>query len=214
MAQRLDPSGWHVFHAGGAVVHATTEAVRSHSLTAEQVAAATQLSADHGWVLEYYTARAYAVDADTDRAVDHAALMGVPFRRSLLTDLDGEIVRLQFVVAVEESDAVLSHGSTLGLTGTSATSPIMEGTAFVSFTVSGITKASGIQLIADELGITLADVMMVGDGHNDLPALAAVGHPVAMGNAVPEAKDLATLQVAHVEDHGVAEALDASASMS
>ena len=24
MARRLDPSGWHVFHAGGAIVHAAT----------------------------------------------------------------------------------------------------------------------------------------------------------------------------------------------
>ena len=67
--------------------------------------------------------------------------------------------------------------------------------------------------MADDLGVPLSDVMMVGDGHNDLPAIEAVGWGVAMANAEPEVLAAARLQVAHVDDDGAAEAIDRSAEL-
>jgi hypothetical protein len=61
--------------------------------------------------------------------------------------------------------------------------------------------------------VLLADVMMVGDGHNDLPAIEAVGWGVAMGNAEPEVVTAARLIVADVDDDGAAQAIDASATL-
>ena len=55
--------------------------------------------------------------------------------------------------------------------------------------------------------------MMIGDGLNDLPAIEAVGHPVAMGNAEDEVKALANHIVADVANDGVAEALELSATL-
>ena len=60
------------------------------------------------------------------------------------------------------------------------------------------------------LNIDLSDVMMVGDGHNDLDALRVVGHGVAMGNAEPEGVEEARYVVGKVDDNGLSEALEMS----
>lgn len=216
MANRLDPAGWHVFHAGGAIVHTGTSESRPHALTDPQVQQCRELAEARGWTLELYSATAYAIEDDSKVAVDHAGLMGVPFTTTpfdrFVADSSG-IVRAQFVVDVDDIDEVTKGADPFDLSVSAATSPIMPGVAFVSATQVGITKATGIQSICDELGLTIDQVMMVGDGLNDLPAIEAVGHSVAMGNAAPEVKKLARYHVAHVDEDGAAEALDLSAEL-
>jgi len=62
--------------------------------------------------------------------------------------------------------------------------------------------------VAEEYGIALRDVMYVGDSGNDLPALRIAGHPVAMANAVPAVLKAAAHTVGHVDDGGLAQALE------
>ena len=210
MAKRLDPSGWHVFHAGGATVHSETKEVRSHAIDPATVFAADQIAAANDWIIEFYTAADYVVDSDDDLAVAHAGLLDVPHKVRQLDSLDlsaGGVVRLQYVVDEKLIPEITTTCAVLGLTITSATSPIMPGAAFVSLTSPDVTKATGISMIATELGVSMDDVMMVGDGSNDLPAIEAVGHPVAMGNATPEVKAAARHTVASVAEDGVVEAL-------
>lgn len=216
MAKRLDPQGWHVFHAGGAIVRTPDAQSRAHEIDPEVVDLAQAAASEHNWILELYSATEYAVDSDAPAAIDHAKLMDVPFVRRDLNELRGTndaIVRAQFVVEVHEVDAVHAALAHTGLSVTSATSPIMPGIAFVSATRSGITKATGIAMIGEDLGIAMSDIMMVGDGLNDLPAIEAVGHPVAMGNAETAVKDASRYQVADVEADGLAEALELSATL-
>ena len=59
----------------------------------------------------------------------------------------------------------------------SSTSTLLEISAF------GVTKATTLALLADELGIEPADVLAFGDMPNDLPMLAWAGTPYAMANA-------------------------------
>jgi hydroxymethylpyrimidine pyrophosphatase-like HAD family hydrolase len=89
----------------------------------------------------------------------------------------------------------------------------MTEAAFVSVTAEGVSKAAGIASVADHLGASMDDVMMVGDGHNDLSAMAAVGWPVAIGDADPAVVAAARLVVAAVDDDGAAEAIDRSAHL-
>lgn len=215
MAKRLDPNGWHVFHAGGAIAHTGTNETRGHNLDTADIATLRTL-AKNDWFLELYTATTYAVESESQVSVDHAGLMGLPFKACSFDeflDTNSSIVRAQMVVPVSDIEDVTETLRPLGLSLSSATSPIMEGTAFVSITKPGVTKATGIRSICETLGLTISEVMMIGDGLNDLPAIEAVGHPVAMGNAEDAVKELANHVVADVAHDGVAEALALSATL-
>lgn len=211
-ARRLDPAGWHIFHAGGALVHTGTSEVEATALDASVVASATALSDAHGWTLEFYSARDYAVNSGGALAVEHAALMGVAVTRGCAADVEAPIVRVQFVVPHGEVPAVVTAMSDVAEVST-ATSPVMHGATFVSITPRGATKAAAIADVARYLGIGLGEVMMVGDGHNDLEAVTVVGHGVAMGNAEPEVLAAAAHVVAPVTEDGLAQALDLSADL-
>ncbi len=72
----------------------------------------------------------------------------------------------------------------------------------------GVSKASGVALLATDLGLTMADVVAVGDGENDMPLLEAAGMGVAMGNASEEVRNRADAVVRGHDEDGVAEAIE------
>ncbi|MCB0978521.1 MAG: HAD-IIB family hydrolase [Acidimicrobiales bacterium] len=211
-AERLDPDGWHVFHTGAVRWHPVTGEVRTEALTVGEVELCAEAGERNGWVVETYTWDDYAVEVDHPLAVAHAGLLDMPFRMRHRSDLEGEIVRMQFVVPIEDCDRALTVPLP-GLDASAATSPVMPDAAFVSITRAGVSKASGVAAVAHDLGVDMADVMMVGDGHNDLPAIETVGWGVAMSNAAPELHKAARLVVADVDDDGAAEAIDRSAGL-
>ncbi len=76
---------------------------------------------------------------------------------------------------------------------------------------AGCGKGKALAHLARQEGIALAETMVVGDYLNDLEMLVAVrdggGIAVAMGNAEPELKAVATATVATNDADGVAEAI-------
>lgn len=72
----------------------------------------------------------------------------------------------------------------------------------------GVSKAEGLRDLCAHLGITMDEVVAVGDAPNDLDALRAVGMPVAMGNATPEVRAIARLTVADNDHDGIVDVVE------
>jgi hypothetical protein len=53
----------------------------------------------------------------------------------------------------------------------------------VEMMVPGVSKGTGIELLLEEYGIKKEDLLVVGDGENDLSMFKLAGHAVAMKNA-------------------------------
>ncbi|AFZ69123.1 Cof-type HAD-IIB family hydrolase [Deinococcus peraridilitoris] len=206
-AERLDPDGWHIFQNGASIVNTRSLTSRSSPLPMRAVAALIERSRRLGRILELYTDSAYAVENTARRAREHAALLGLPFEPRDLLSLQGQVVRAQWVVPIEETDEVLSEDHR-GMTLSPAGSPVMPDTMFISLTTEGIDKASALRSVAASYGVPIERTMMIGDGPNDAQAMRAAGYAVAMGNAEAEALESARVVVSHVDEGGLAEALE------
>jgi Cof subfamily protein (haloacid dehalogenase superfamily) len=207
-ARQLDGNGWHVFQNGASIVHLPTGRSRSVPLPPE---AATRLIAEarasgNATVLELYSDQDWVAESTATWALEHARLLGVKFEPRHFESLQGPAVRAQWLATLAQAREIMSRPHP-GLEAAQSTSPLMRDTQFVGLTREGVSKASAMRIVAAEYDIDMRDVMYIGDSGNDISALRVVGHPIAMGNADPEVIKVAECTVAHVEDGGVADAL-------
>lgn len=70
------------------------------------------------------------------------------------------------------------------------------------------TKLHGIFEVAKRLGVKQEEIIGVGDSGNDFQLLMASGLKVAMGNALPEIKDIADYIAPSVDEDGVADVIE------
>jgi HAD superfamily hydrolase (TIGR01484 family) len=120
-------------------------------------------------------------------------LVSVPVSRVIIRDPEATV------------DDFVALGEHLGLQGTDY---VVGWTAWLDLAPVGVTKASGLQYVARELGLDAADVLAIGDGRNDIEMLQWAGRGVAMGQAIEEVKDAADDVTGTVYDEGAALELD------
>lgn len=72
---------------------------------------------------------------------------------------------------------------------------------------AGVNKGSGLQKVCKELGITMDQVMAVGDSMNDFKMIQQAGLGIAMGNAQDKVKQVADAVTDTNNDDGVAKAI-------
>ena len=82
------------------------------------------------------------------------------------------------------------------------------GFANLEFNKAGISKATGVRFLSEYLGVSVNDVIAIGDSENDIEMLKIAGTGIAMGNAVEEAKAAADDITASNDEDGVAKAIE------
>ncbi|GAA4284487.1 HAD family hydrolase [Brevibacterium daeguense] len=113
--------------------------------------------------------------------------------RIVMRDLNG--TNEEFVAAVEK---IGLHGVTYSVGWSN----------WLDIAPEGVSKASGLQVVADELGVDRVHTVGAGDGSNDHEMIQWVAHGVAMGQAKPELKEIANVVTGTVTEDGLAEALE------
>jgi Cof subfamily protein (haloacid dehalogenase superfamily) len=83
---------------------------------------------------------------------------------------------------------------------------------FLEFAAPGVSKASGLALVADLLGFTAAEAVAVGDAENDREMLAWAGCGLAVANADERLIGEADGVIPSVHEDGVAQLLEALAA--
>lgn len=77
----------------------------------------------------------------------------------------------------------------------------------LEFLPLGTNKGYGLLSLAKLLNIKPSEIIAIGDEHNDLEMLKAVGMPIAMENAIPEVKEICQMITLSNNAAGVAYAL-------
>lgn len=78
----------------------------------------------------------------------------------------------------------------------------------LEISAEGTTKATGLIKLCEHLGISLEDVIAVGDADNDLDVLSKVGLSIAMGNANDNVKKICDAVVSDCDNDGCVEAIE------
>jgi hydroxymethylpyrimidine pyrophosphatase-like HAD family hydrolase len=81
-------------------------------------------------------------------------------------------------------------------------------TAWLDLAPDGVSKASALEPVRAELGVDPGCTLAVGDGRNDVEMFEWAARGVAMGQAVPELRAVATATTGPVEDDGLADVLE------
>ena len=81
-------------------------------------------------------------------------------------------------------------------------------TAWLDLAPLGVSKATGLQSVCERLGVSAEDVLVIGDGRNDVEMIQWAGRGVAMGQAPLEVQEAADDVTETVLEDGVARELD------
>ena len=84
---------------------------------------------------------------------------------------------------------------------------VSSGEGLIDIMAQATTKGDAVAALAKREGISLQEVAVFGDSPNDISMFEVAGVRVAMGNAVPEVRALATYVTKTNEESGVAAAL-------
>ena len=208
VADRLGPSTPHIFQNGAMTAYADGDVVQLHALKEASTRALVAHARAHNLVLEIYTSNALYVERRTPLSEAHAAMIGATAIVRNLEDVaeNEPVVRAQWVVPRELEVQALALELT-GVQVSSAVSPALKNTVFISVTAQGVSKGSAVRALVASQKLELKNVMAVGDSIGDLPMLEIVGHPVVMAES-PEALKERFFTVGGVDDCGVVEALE------
>ena len=146
-------------------------------------------------------------EAETDKLIAYAEAVQVPY--TVEPDLVGlakkGFTKLLFIDEPEVLDPLQKELQVLF--GESAYITKSKRT-YLEVTHPEANKGSALLFLANELGIDRSEIIGIGDNHNDSELLKAAGFGIAMGNAVPEMKELADYTSLSNNDEGVLHAID------
>jgi Cof subfamily protein (haloacid dehalogenase superfamily) len=136
----------------------------------------------------------------------------------LVTDVDlTEVASPKVTVNAFEPELLpelLALCDTLGVHADRSTAPIFPGVTILNITAAGIDKGFAVAWAARDAGLSPEELMVVGDGDNDLSMFRVAGTAVAMGQAPEHVKAEAHLVTGSFAEDGAATALTSIMSAS
>jgi Cof subfamily protein (haloacid dehalogenase superfamily) len=209
--QALAPTGLHqpvICYQGAVVVDADGRWLHHQPLPLELARETIALLADEGYSPNVYVNDELYVAADTEQARSYARLNHIDFHvvgdlLDWLAEPPTKLVAVGDPAALDELEPRMkAHFGSREYISKSLPH-------FLEFADAGVTKGTGLDVLAAHLGFTKEQTISFGDGENDVELVEWHGFGIAVDNAHARVKAVADWVCPSAEDDGVAQVLEA-----
>jgi len=210
---QLSLDGYHIFFDGALVANPDiTKEVYVQPLSQTVVKQAIEFAHLNDVDLDLYSTTHYFVERETWSAVAHRQFFGIEPMVVDFTKLWNQerIIKIGLVATSAQEDKVrnfcLHFNDSCHFSW--ARTPAYSGTDFVNVVAPGVSKGKALEALVSHLGISMSEVIAVGDGINDISQLTTAGLAIAMNNAPDEVKAVADHITLDVAQSGLAAAIN------
>lgn len=213
LAEALDLDGPHVLH-NGAEIRQGGAVLERWPLPRELARALLERCLAHGWYAEFYLDEGYVVTDVRAPAREHWSMLeDEPIGTTRDVDIDDHVAIKATVIVFDPAqlDVTLAGLRELGVTASAGFGPATPALRFVNVTAAQVDKGRAVRRAAAAVGSALEDLVVLGDGYNDLALFEPAGTAVAMGQAPEQVQAAAHLVAPPVTVDGAAVALQALA---
>ena len=149
--------------------------------------------------LNYYMTE----DCDESRLYENLAkISGVPTHKSLLSTLDFDPTKILLIADPKIIRKAFAKAK--GIWGSDMEIAISK-SFYLEFTHPQAHKGNAVKAYASKLGLTMDQVICIGDGLNDLSMIRMAGLGVAMKNGADELKKIADYVTVDQTEHAIAD---------
>lgn len=209
---QLALDGYHIFFDGALVSNLGNE-IYAEPLDKEVVREAIDFARSLDIDLELYSVAHYFVERETWSTGAHRQFFGLEpsvvdfsnlwlreriIKAGLASSSPGQVAKARQLYARFENSLHFSI----------AHSPAFPDVEFTNVVAPEVSKGRALEALTLHLGISLSEVMAVGDGTNDITLLSRAGLAVAMDNAPDEVKAVADRIAPDVDQNGLAIAIE------
>jgi Cof subfamily protein (haloacid dehalogenase superfamily) len=211
--KRLSLDGVHIFCDGALVSNPTQRReVYVQPLDKAIVKEAIEFARAGDIYLELYSATRYFVEKETWATEIHRQFFGLEPKVVDFTKLwkRERIIKAELMTSTPQ-EVAKARGFYVQFDGRLSFSrvrtPAYPGFEFINVVDLEVSKGKALEALASHLGVSMSEVMGVGDGVNDIPLLSVAGLAVAMDNAPAEVKTVAHYITLDVDRGGLATAI-------
>ena len=210
---QLSLDGCHIFFDGALVSEPSQgKEVYVQPISQEVVRQAVEFAHRHDIYLELFSSTHYFVEQESWASEIRRSFFGLEPTVMDFTDLwrRERFVKAQLIASSPQEAAKAEKFYTHfdgRLRFSWAKTPAFPDLDFINVIAPEVSKGKALEALASHLGVSLDEVMAVGDGTNDIPLLASAGLAVAMGDAPDQVKALADYITLDIDHNGLAAAI-------
>lgn len=210
---QLALDGYHIF-CDGALISSPHDGKEVYAQPLSQAAVTDMIdfAHRHGVDLELFSTTNYFAERETWSTEAHREFFGVEATLVDFDELHEERIIKGGLVTINPQEAAKASEFCRHFEGrlhfSYARAPAYPDVDFINIIAPDVSKGKALEALASFLGLSLAEVMAVGDGTNDISLLTSAGLGVAMGNARDEVKAVADQVTLDVDHSGLAAAIN------